>query len=99
MEVTKWLKPSISVSRIGDSASVQAASVSGARQLHSYAVAPVVALQAQGQATQGRGLSTLAPLRALRARAPEQAWARRVVAEGVTACPRAGCGESACPVR
>ena len=24
MEVTKWLKPSISVSRIGDSASVQA---------------------------------------------------------------------------
>ena len=25
MEVTKWLKPSISVSRIGDSASVQAA--------------------------------------------------------------------------
>jgi hypothetical protein len=30
MEVTKWLKPSISVSRIGDSASVQAATrVSG----------------------------------------------------------------------
>jgi hypothetical protein len=25
MEITKWLKPSISVSRIGDSASVQAA--------------------------------------------------------------------------
>ena len=25
MEVTKWLKPSVSVSRIGDSASVQAA--------------------------------------------------------------------------
>ena len=39
-------------------------SVSGARQLHSCAVAPVVALQAQGQATQGRELSTLAPLRA-----------------------------------
>src|SRR3984893_17550284 len=37
-------------------------SVSGARQLHSSAVAPVVALQAQGQATQGRDLSTLAPL-------------------------------------
>ena len=29
-------------------------SVSGARRVHSYAVAPVVALQAQGQATQGR---------------------------------------------
>jgi hypothetical protein len=28
MEVTKWLKPSISVSRIGDSASVQAANTS-----------------------------------------------------------------------
>ena len=27
-EVTKWLKPSISVSRIGDSASVQAATLS-----------------------------------------------------------------------
>src|ERR1700732_2808724 len=38
-------------------------SVSGARQLHSSAVAPVVALQAQGRATQGRDLSTLAPLR------------------------------------
>jgi len=44
----------------------------GARQLHSDAVAPVVALQAQGQATQGRGLSTLAPLRALWARTPAQ---------------------------
>ena len=73
-------------------------SVSGARQLHSCAVAPVVALQAQGQATQGRDLSTLAPLRALRARTPEPAWARRVVGEGVKSCPRAGCGRSACPV-
>jgi hypothetical protein len=44
-----------------------------ARQLRSYAVAPVVALQAQGQATQGRDLSTLAPLRVLRARTPEPA--------------------------
>ena len=74
-------------------------SVSGARQLHSCAVAPVVALQAQGQATQGRDLSTLAPLRALRARTPDRAWARRVVGEGVKSCPRAGCGKSACPVR
>jgi peptide deformylase len=32
------------------------------RQLHRCAVAPVVAHQAQGQATQGRDLSTLAPL-------------------------------------
>jgi hypothetical protein len=31
MEVTKWLKPSISVSRIGDSASVQAANASERR--------------------------------------------------------------------
>jgi hypothetical protein len=34
MEVTKWLKPSISVSRIGDSASVQAAKVAPAAQSH-----------------------------------------------------------------
>src|SRR3979409_608188 len=32
MEVTKWLKPSISVSRIGDSASVQAATRMNAEQ-------------------------------------------------------------------
>jgi RNA-directed DNA polymerase len=72
------------------------------RALDSYtadAVAPVVAHQAQGQATQGRDLSTLAPLRALRARTPDRAWARRAVGEGVKSCPRAGCGKSACPVR
>ena len=74
-------------------------SVSGDRQLHRCAVAPVVAHQAQNQATQGRDLSTLAPLRALRARTPEQAWARRAVGEGVKSCPRAGCGRSASPVR
>src|SRR3954462_1184332 len=73
--------------------------VSGTRQLHSDAVAPVVAVQAQDQATQGRDLSTLASLRALWARTPEQAWARRAVGEGVKFCPRAGCGKSACPVR
>ena len=73
--------------------------VSGDRQLHRCAVAPVVAHQAQGQATQGRDLSTLAPLRALRARTPDRAWARRAVGEGVRSCPRAGCGRSACPVR
>ena len=32
MEVTKWLKPSISVSRFGDSASVQAATRVNAEQ-------------------------------------------------------------------
>jgi hypothetical protein len=60
---------------------------------------PVVALQAQGQATQGRDVSTLAPLRVLRARAPVPAWARRAVGEGVKSCPRAGCGKPSCPVR
>src|SRR4030088_1423399 len=72
--------------------------VSGTRQLHSDAVAPVVAVQAQTQASQGRELSTLASLRALWARTPRQAWARRAVGEGVKFCPRAGCGKSACPV-
>jgi len=74
-------------------------SVSRTRQLHSSAVAPVVALQAQGQTKQERGLSNLASLRALRARTPEPAWARRGMGEGVTSCPRAGCGRSARPVR
>src|SRR6476659_7548919 len=74
-------------------------SVSGDRQLHRCAVAPVVTHQAQGQAMQGRGLSTLAPLRALRARTPNRAWARHAVGEGVRSCPRAGCGRAACPVR
>ncbi len=35
----------------------------------------------------------------IRARSPEQAWARRAVDEGVSSCPRAGCGQSARPVR
>jgi hypothetical protein len=52
---------------------------------------PVVAHQAQKQATQGRELSTFAPIRVLRARTSEQAWARRAVDEGVSSCPRAGC--------
>src|SRR6266851_857953 len=70
--------------------------LSSARQLHGSAVASVVALQAQSQAAaQGRELSTLAPVRALRARTLEQAWTRRVVDEGVRSCPRAGCGRSA----
>src|SRR5712672_309089 len=55
--------------------------VTGTRQLHSDAVAPVVAVQAQNQASQGRDLSTLASLRALWARTPEPAWARRAVGE------------------
>src|SRR5262245_42804239 len=73
--------------------------VPGDRQLHRFAVAPVVAHQAQGQATQGRDLSTLAPLRAFWARTPDRTWARRAVGEGVKSCPRAGCGSPARPVR
>jgi hypothetical protein len=72
------------------------------RALDNYTVmrpAPVVALQAQSQTTQGRDLSTLAPLRVLRARTSDGARTRAVVGEGVTSCPRAGCGKSASPVR
>src|SRR5271167_2455346 len=65
--------------------------VSGARQLRGCAVAPVVTLQAQDQTKQGRQLSTPAPLRDLRARASDPAWAWRAVDEGVRSCPRAGC--------
>ena len=68
-------------------------SLSGARQLRGCAVPPVVALQAQDQTKQGRQLSTLAPLRGLRARASDPAWTRRAVGEGVRSCPRAGCRE------
>ena len=50
--------------------------VSGDRHLHRCAVTPVVAHQAQGQATQGRELSTLAPLRVLRSRTSDVARAR-----------------------
>src|SRR5215471_4082952 len=39
------------------------------------------------------------PLRALWARTPDRARARRAVGEGVRSCPRAGCGRAACPVR
>src|SRR5258705_4240006 len=70
-------------------------SVSGTRQLRSDAVAPVVAVQAQNQASQGRDLSTLASLRALWARTPEPAWARRAVGEGVKFCPREAMGRAA----
>src|SRR5260370_1487325 len=73
--------------------------VSGARQLRGCAVASVVALQAQDQTEQGRQLSTLAPLRDLRARASDPAWTRRAVDEGVKSCPRAQCGKSARFVR
>ena len=52
----------------------------------------LVALQAQDQTKQGQQLSTLAPLRDLRARASDPAWTRRAVDEGVKSCPRARCG-------
>src|SRR3984893_1143246 len=74
-------------------------SLSRARYLHTRAAAPVVAVQTQGQATPRRDVSTLAPLRALRARTSAPAWARPVVGEGVRSCPRAQCGKSACCVR
>ena len=66
-------------------------SIPGTRQLHRTAVAPVVAYQVSSQATQGRDLSTLAPVRALRARPTDCTRARRAVGEGVRSCPRAGC--------
>src|SRR6476620_6308010 len=44
---------------------------------------------AQNQASKGRELSTLAPLRALWPRTLEPAWARRAVGERVKFCPRA----------
>jgi group II intron reverse transcriptase/maturase len=59
----------------------------------------VAAAQAQTQAQAGRGLSTLALVRALRARPSDAAWAWPVMGEGVMFCPRAGCGRSASPVR
>ena len=40
-----------------------------------------------------------APLRPLRSRTPDRATVQRAVGKGVTSCPRAGCGKSACPVR
>jgi hypothetical protein len=75
------------------------ASLSRARQLHGCAVTSVVAPQAQSQATAGRDLSTLAPVRVLQARTPGRARACPVVGDGVMSCPRAGCGRSASPVR
>src|SRR5260370_2633671 len=50
-------------------------SLSRARQLHSGAVAPVAAVQTQGQTTPRRDLSTPASLRVLRARTSDPAWA------------------------
>jgi hypothetical protein len=67
----------------------QSVSRSTATRLCGCAVAPI---QTQRQATQGRELSTLAPLRVLPARTPDTAWPRPVVGEGVKSCPRAGCG-------
>ena len=45
MEVTKWLKPSISVSRIGGSASVQAVTRVNAEQALYGAVAELVGIE------------------------------------------------------
>src|SRR3984893_10632010 len=59
--------------------------VSGTRQLHSDAVAPVVAVQAQNQAAQGRDLSTLASLRALWARTRPQRNAMSAASRSIAA--------------
>src|ERR1700720_1590545 len=48
----------------------------------------MAAVQTQGQATPRRDVSTLAPLRALRARTSDPAWTRLLVGEGVRSCPR-----------
>jgi group II intron reverse transcriptase/maturase len=53
------------------------------RALDAYAAVPVAARQAQSQATSRRELSTLASLRALRARTIDPTWARPVVGESV----------------
>jgi RNA-directed DNA polymerase len=45
------------------------------------------------------GTYPLSHPRALRSRTPDRAWVQRAVGEGVTSCPRAGCGKSARPVR
>ncbi|WP_198294147.1 group II intron maturase-specific domain-containing protein [Ensifer sp. BR816] len=47
----------------------------------------------------GRVISRLAPIPALWAGTSDPTWTWRAVGEGVRACPRAGCGRSACPVR
>src|SRR5271165_2405789 len=73
--------------------------LSRARSVHGCAVTSVAATQAQAQAQTGRGLSTLAPVRAFWARPSNTAWPRPVMGDGVMFCPRAGCGRSASPVR
>ena len=52
MEETKWLKPSISVSRIGDSASVQAATRVNAEQASKRAMRRPTRQPFRGRASQ-----------------------------------------------
>ena len=57
MEETKWLKPSISVSRIGDSASVQAATQVNAEQASKRTMCRPTRLPYRGRLTRLGGMS------------------------------------------
>src|SRR3954469_16238998 len=93
MEVTKWLKPSISVSRIGDSASVQAATRVNAEQASKRTMCRPTRLPYRGRLKWLGELSEdYAPL--LHRGIGGGMYTRK----GVKFCPRAGCGKSACPV-
>jgi hypothetical protein len=77
--------------------------VSRARHMRGYAAAPVVAVQAQRQATRARELSILAPLRVLQARTSDPARPRPVSArladeeEPGGDVPGRGGNRSSCP--
>jgi hypothetical protein len=85
MEVTKWLKPSISVSRIGDSASVQAATRVNAEQASQRSMCRPTRLPYRGR------LIRLGDERRLRPAAAPGYWRRHVRKESVrnTGSPKA----------
>src|SRR5712664_4105300 len=85
MEVTKWLKPSISVSRIGDSASVQAATRVNVEQAEKDDV------QADPTAISGKAEMAGRVERRIRPAAAPGYWRRHVRKESVrnTGSPKA----------